>query len=102
MKTTTVGNEILVFICSLLVGADFASGQTVINGSFESGISPGEATTLFAVDSTTIAGWTVQDGSVDYIENRWAGTDGHRCIDMTGVSGGTLIQTINGFTNVRV
>jgi choice-of-anchor C domain-containing protein len=60
-------------------------------------VNPGSSTTLFAEDSTTIEGWTVQNGSVDYCENRWMAAEGNRCIDLTGVSAGTLVQTIDGF-----
>ena len=70
----------------------------MVNGSFELGVNPGLNATLLAVDSTTITGWTVLSGSVDYTENRWTAAEGKRCLDMTGVSGGTLVQTITGFT----
>ncbi len=84
--------------CVCLAGAALAPAQNVLNGSFELGANPGNNTTLFAVDSASITGWTVQQGSLDYTEGRWVAADGQRCLDMTGVSGGTLIQSISGFT----
>ena len=98
LKTTITANSFLVFACSLLLSAGSARAQTVINGGFELGVSPGFGTTLFAEDSATIDGWIVTSGSVDYTEGRWICADGNRCIDMTGVSAGTLAQTIGGFS----
>jgi hypothetical protein len=47
---------------------DAAHAVSVINGSFELGTDPGSSfATVNAGDSTTITGWTVDSGSVDYI-----------------------------------
>jgi choice-of-anchor C domain-containing protein len=84
-------------LTGLLILAGHAQGQTVTNGGFEVGPSPGSATTVFAVDSSAIAGWTVLSGSVDYLDGRWVTAQGSRCIDLVGSSAGTIAQTISGF-----
>ncbi len=69
----------------------------VANGSFEQGIDPGSSVNLDAVDASTIAGWTLESGSIDYIGTRWEAGDGQRSLDLTGVSPGTVVQDVHGF-----
>ena len=71
-----------------------ASTNIVLNGSFESGISPGSFTTVNAIDTTSITDWNVSVGSVDYIGSYWQAQDGERSIDLAGNSNGTLMQTL--------
>jgi len=63
------------------------------NGSFETGIEPGVFTTLLAGDNTSIPGWTVESGSVDYIGTYWSASDGDRSLDLTGFNAGAVSQT---------
>jgi choice-of-anchor C domain-containing protein len=53
------------------------------NGSFETGPNPGTFITLSA-GNTSINGWTVTQGSIDYIGSYWAASDGSRSIDLNG------------------
>src|SRR5262249_44316549 len=70
--------------------------EVVVNGSFESGVDPGMGTQLNSPDSTTITGWTVDSGNVDYIGgNRWTAGDGARCLDLSGVNAGSIKQTLS-------
>ena len=71
-------------------------GGGIFNGSFESGIDPGLSINLGAPDSTTIQGWTVKSGSIDYIGSRWVAGDGNRCLDLNGLDPGTMMQTVSG------
>jgi choice-of-anchor C domain-containing protein len=87
----------IVATASLLC-ASGAQAVTVINGSFESGIDPGSFTTVGAGDSTSITGWTVASGSVDYIGTYWQPGDANRSIDMSGNEPGSISQTLHGFT----
>ena len=76
-----------------------AQAVTITNGSFENGVANiGAFETLNAVDSTSIAGWTVSNGSVDYIGTYWTAAGGSRSLDMNGLSAGTISQLINGLT----
>ena len=71
-----------------------AATNIVTNGSFENGTPPGTFTTVNAVDTTSITGWTVSSGSVDYIGSYWQPQDGQRSIDLAGNSPGTLQQLL--------
>ena len=87
----------------LLFNSHSARANLVSNGSFESGaIDPGIFTTLTAPDSSSITGWSVTGGSVDYIGTYWTAADGGRSLDMDGISQGTVAQqslaTVSGQT----
>ncbi len=101
MKNTSLTlKSIALFASTMLASPGFLSAQTVVNGSFESGIDPSpDFIDVAAVDSSTITGWTVSSGSIDYIGGRWASADGSRSIDMNGSSAGTLTQTITGLSS---
>jgi choice-of-anchor C domain-containing protein len=98
MKTLRfiLGRAFLSLSFAVLAGS--ASAQIIYNGSFELGTDPGSSINIYAVDSGTIAGWTVQSGSVDYIGTRWASGDGGRCLDLSGWGAGTIWQDVSGFT----
>ena len=87
------------WVAALSLGHADLRAQTVINGSFESGVPifPNSNIGLYSPDSTSVTGWTVAGGTVDYIGSLWAAGDGNRSLDLSGVSAGTLTQLINGF-----
>ena len=77
-----------------LAGAALAfSGPT--NGSFETGtyVDGGFGFEQLNAADTSIDGWTVDAGSVDWIGTYWPAQDGAMSIDMSGVDAGTLSQT---------
>src|SRR5947199_114896 len=53
----------------------------VVNGSFEDGPDPGGFTIYYA-GATDIPGWTVTQGSIDYVGTYWQPGDGARSIDL--------------------
>jgi choice-of-anchor C domain-containing protein len=57
---------------------------------------------LTAVDSTSITGWTISSGSVDYIGSYWTASDGARSVDLNGLNAGTIQQDITGLTSGSV
>ena len=88
------------FSCFMAFGLILALGGVVqaqiTNGSFETGTSPGSTfTTLYAGDSTTITGWTVNTGSVDYIGGYWNASDGSRSLDMDGLTPASISTTLS-------
>jgi choice-of-anchor C domain-containing protein len=88
----------LIAGAALLVGAQSAYAVTITNGSFETGTAPGSFHEV-GTGGTDITGWTVDSGSVDYIGNYWASSNGSRSLDMSGSSAGQISQTISGLTN---
>jgi choice-of-anchor C domain-containing protein len=86
-------------LASVAIPSSGARAVTITNGSFESGLANvGTYTTLNAVDSTSITGWTVTAGSIDYIGTYWTASDGNRSLDLDGLSAGTISQQLTGLT----
>jgi choice-of-anchor C domain-containing protein len=77
-----------------LAGATLAfSGLT--NGSFETGtyLDGGSGFEQLNTGDTSLDGWTVDAGSVDWIGTYWPARDGSMSIDMSGTGAGTISQT---------
>lgn len=96
---TQRGEDILgkLFVLCCIVAAfasTAASANLITNGSFESGIDPGILTTLNAT-STAIVGWTVTEGSIDYIGTYWTASDGARSLDLAGRGAGAITDLFN-------
>jgi choice-of-anchor C domain-containing protein len=70
-----------------------ASYAQILNGSFETGTDPGSYKTC--PPKTGPSNWIIESGTIDYIGNFWQADDGERCIDLSGISAGTISQTIN-------
>jgi choice-of-anchor C domain-containing protein len=66
----------------------------VTNGSFEDGIyvDNGSGFEQLNAGDTSITGWTVDAGSVDWIGTYWPADVGAMSIDMSGVEAGTISQ----------
>ena len=93
-------------LCALgaVAASSSVAAPTILNGSFEIGASGnsilnnGGFVTVFAGNSTTIAGWTVTYGSVDWVGAYWQAENGIASIDLSGNSEGKITQTITGLT----
>jgi choice-of-anchor C domain-containing protein len=66
------------------------------NGSFETGayLDGGSGFEELSAGDTSITGWTVDAGSVDWIGLYWLAQDGSMSIDMNGADAGTISQTL--------
>ncbi|MGZ6299708.1 MAG: choice-of-anchor C family protein [Candidatus Limnocylindria bacterium] len=66
------------------------------NGSFETGtyVDGGFGFEQLDAGDTSITGWTVAAGSVDWIGTYWPAQDGSMSIDLSGTDAGTLSQTL--------
>ncbi len=84
-------------IASAFLACGLAQAAPFQNGSFETGPAPGSFITLSAGD-TSITGWTVDTGNIDYIGTYWQNADGERSIDMVGTQLGSISQTFD--TNI--
>ncbi len=74
------------------------AASLLVNGSFEeaapgSSVPSGNFATLSS-GSTAILGWTVDSGSIDWINNYWQPSDGELSLDMSGRGAGAISQTI--------
>jgi choice-of-anchor C domain-containing protein len=78
-----------------LAGATLAAFTAPINPSFETGtyVDNGSGFQQLNAGDTSIDGWTVDAGSVDWIGSYWPADDGAMSIDMSGVEAGTISQT---------
>jgi choice-of-anchor C domain-containing protein len=92
MQLVKQGFGIGALLCGLFLSANIAQATLITNGSFELGSPPGSFTTL-ATGNTSITGWTVTDGNIDYIGTYWAASDGSRSLDMNGNVAGAISQS---------
>lgn len=66
------------------------------NGSFETGtyVDGGSGYETLNAGDTSITGWTVDAGSVDWVGTYWQAQDGLMSLDLSGDDAGTLSQTL--------
>jgi choice-of-anchor C domain-containing protein len=86
----------LGFLASIaLAGPTSAAFSGLVNGSFETGTYTDNGSGFQQLDApnTSIEGWSVDAGSVDWIGTYWPAPDGAMSIDMSGADAGTLTQT---------
>jgi choice-of-anchor C domain-containing protein len=79
-------------------GSTLAAFTGPTNGSFEDSgtyIDSGSGFQQLDAPDTSIDGWSVDAGSVDWIGTYWPAPDGAMSIDMSGADAGTLSQTFD-------
>jgi choice-of-anchor C domain-containing protein len=104
MERRRVFFQSAVFVAVVWGMAMPANADLVNNGNFAGNTSsplPVSYTTVSAGDSTTIPGWTVLSGSVDWIGGYWQSPTGSGTgsIDLDGTSPGAIYQTITTVAN---
>jgi choice-of-anchor C domain-containing protein len=82
----------------------FAAGTLqagpILNGSFEDGsYNSSSAFITLSTGSTAIAGWTVSNGTIDWIGSYWSASDGSKSIDLDGNNPGGISIT-SGFATI--
>ncbi len=89
--------RILAVTAAALLAASSAGAATIVNGSFEDGVAlpDGGFTTLDTGDTTSITGWTVLTAGIDYIGTYWQASNGSRSLDLSAMTSGGVMQTIN-------
>jgi choice-of-anchor C domain-containing protein len=95
IRRSGLGLAIGGFAAIALAGATLAfTGPT--NGSFETGtyVDGGLGFEQLNAGDTSITGWTVDAGSVDWIGTYWPAQDGSMSVDLSGVDAGTISQTL--------
>ena len=82
---------------SALIVTPVQAANLIQNGSFETANvnpNPGDFIRLDA-GSTVITGWTVSQGTIDYIGTYWQASEGSRSLDLSGANAGGIQQTFN-------
>ncbi|ACH38816.1 PEP motif-containing protein, putative exosortase substrate [Citrifermentans bemidjiense Bem] len=99
-KAVTLAITSIVFLASIGI----AQANLIANGSFEDGFYPG-STPFVTVGAGTniIDGWSVVDGSIDWINTYWQASEGTKSIDLAGnyqhgLIVGTAFDTVAGQT----
>jgi len=88
---------VAVMAGAMCIAAAGAQGASFTNGSFEQGaIDPGAYATL-AAGNTSLTGWSIYSGSIDWIGTYWTAAAGIRSIDLNGTAPGGMYQ---GFDTV--
>jgi choice-of-anchor C domain-containing protein len=89
-------------VVATLVGMVFfsaasAQANLLSNGSFEQGaFDPGSYTSINSFNNTSLTGWTINTGSIDYIGTYWTPAEGSRSLDLIGTGyAGTIYQTFD-------
>jgi choice-of-anchor C domain-containing protein len=89
---------IVAVVASVITTVGFAApalAAAFTNGSFENGTDPGSFTNIVAPNNTTITGWNVSSGNLDYIGTYWTASNGVRSLDLSGTTQGAIQQTFD-------
>lgn len=77
-----------------VIGCVSTHGQ-IYNGSFESGsYVPDGGWLVLAAGSSSVDGWTIDQGSIDYISGWWPASEGSRNLDLSGLNAGKVSQYV--------
>jgi choice-of-anchor C domain-containing protein len=96
-------------ILAVALGAATAQANLITNGSFEEGnysqsYPPYDFMRLSAApdpSATAITGWTVTQGSVDWINTYWKAADGSKSIDLSGAEGDAGVLAATSFATTK-
>jgi choice-of-anchor C domain-containing protein len=96
-RRSSFGVALGVLASIAFAGSTLAAFTGLTNGGFEDGDYVPNATGFQQLNApnTSIDGWTVDAGSVDWIGEYWPAPEGDMSIDMSGVNAGTLSQTFD-------
>ena len=99
MKSSKTVRKLLAFSLAAASGlalAGQANAAAFMNGGFEQGpfTAPGTFVTLGTGD-TSITGWKVVSGTVDYVGTYWQAAEGTHSVDLSGTGPGAIEQTFD-------
>jgi choice-of-anchor C domain-containing protein len=89
---------IMFWAVAALIGLPAAHANLISNGSFEVGNLTNLSFTTVPAGGANITDWMVGGGGVDYIGGYWQASDGHRSVDLSGNSPGSVSQQTFGTT----
>ena len=98
------------FLCGATLAVAIAFGAPIgalaagiDNGSFEDGnfpdSTPYQTLSAGTPSATSITGWTVTSGDVDWINGFWTAPDGTKSLDLNGFEPGAVSQTLTTEVN---
>lgn len=77
----------------LLGTGRMAQANLITNGSFENDlINLGSYQTVTSSSSLQIPGWTIDEGSVDWIQSYWQASNGTKSLDLAGLAHGVILS----------
>ena len=79
-----------------LVG--IAHANLLTNGSFEDNSVQTASFWTLGVGNTSLPGWSITGGSIDWIDGLWQPSNGDKSLDMNGSSPGTIVS--DDFTTI--
>ena len=96
MRRTRLGVA-LGFIAAIVFAGSTEAFTGASNGSFETGAyaDNGSGFEQLDVPDTSIDGWSVDSGSVDWVGTYWTAPDGAMSVDFSGADAGSLSQTFD-------
>lgn len=91
----------ILLAAAMVLAPATANAAAFTNGSFESAsVNPGGGFLSLGSGNTSVTGWTVGGGGVDYIGTYWQAADGIRSIDLSLGSNGSISQTFDTLSGV--
>jgi len=96
MRRTRLGVA-LGFIAAIVFAGSTQAFTGASNGSFETGAYADNGSGFEQLDApdTSIDGWSVDSGSVDWVGTYWTAPDGAMSVDLSGADAGSLSQTFD-------
>jgi choice-of-anchor C domain-containing protein len=94
MRRRSLFAAALAAVASLSIAASAVAFSGMSNGSFENGTFSGSQYDVLTPGSTSLTGWTIESGSIDWIGSYWAASDGSRSIDLSGLGPGAISQAL--------
>ena len=87
----------LGFIAAIAFAGSAHAFTGASNGSFETGtyVDNGSGFQQLDAPNTSIDGWSVDSGSVDWVGTYWTAPDGAMSVDLSGADAGSLSQTFD-------
>lgn len=86
-RVSLKGNWLIIIVVLIGLSSSAHATNLLTNGGFEDlqgAYNPGAAFVTLAAPSNAIPGWTVQSGSVDWIESYWQASQGTKSLDLAG------------------
>ena len=94
MRRRSIASLGIALAASISLAGSALGFSGVTNGSFEEGVFSGAPFDELHAGSTSMTGWTIEAGSVDWVGGYWPASNGSRSVDLNGDGAGTISQTL--------